>query len=185
MLKKLNVEGHFEIQNKIVEHFLKLIEVKIKTARKHLDQIVISIEVLAVDVERFESNITNMKTFHTKYENNLIFMKTISRYNPEVCFLECFKFELNDEWKHFRGLLLNLSCSLHQTFLPMSSYMLFGVVSRKAPGVTNYAATPVDDQNTIVSEDDLAIRRVREKRNDRFRQLYFKHTNFTVSLQNS
>jgi hypothetical protein len=60
--------------------------------------------------------------------------------------------------------------------------MLFGVVSRKATGVTNFASSAVDEQNTIVSEDDLAIRRVREKRNDRFRQHYFKHTNFTVSL---
>jgi hypothetical protein len=37
MLNKLNIEGHFEIQNKILEHFLKLAEVKIKAARKHLD----------------------------------------------------------------------------------------------------------------------------------------------------
>lgn len=110
-----------------------------------------------------------MKTFHTKYENNLIFTKTISRYNPEVCLLECFKFELNEEWKHYRGLLLNLSCSLHQTKLPMSSYMLFGVVSRKSSDVLNFSASNIDEQNTIVSEDDLAIRRVREKRNDRFR----------------
>ncbi len=64
-------------------------------------------------------------------------MKTISRYNPEVCFLECYKFELGDEWKQFTGLLLNLSCALHQTNLPMSSYMLFGVVSKKAAGVVN------------------------------------------------
>lgn len=57
------------------------------------------IRTLAFDVERFESNVTNLKQFHSKYENNLKLMKTISRYNPEVCFLECFELEIVDEWK--------------------------------------------------------------------------------------
>jgi hypothetical protein len=53
-----------------MNHFLKLIEQQIKTSRRYLDQMIITMDVLAVDVQRFESNVTNMKQFHTKYENN-------------------------------------------------------------------------------------------------------------------
>ena len=70
ILRLLNLEGHFELQNKIMNHFLKLIEQQIKTSRRYLDQMIITMDVLAVDVQRFESNVTNMKQFHTKYENN-------------------------------------------------------------------------------------------------------------------
>ncbi len=65
---------------------------KVKQAKRFLDTSLFQIEVLAADAELFEWNITYLKQFHMKYENNLKFMKTISRYNPEVCFLECFKF---------------------------------------------------------------------------------------------
>ena len=65
----------------------------------------------------------------------------------------------------------------------MSSYMLFGVVSRKAQGVINQQINPVEDEK-IVSEEDLEIRKVRDKRIARFREHYYVHTNFTVSLQN-
>ncbi len=114
-----------------MQHFLKLIEKKIKTSKSYLDNIIVAMDILAVDVERFESNVTNMKQFHTKYENNLKFMSTISRFDPEICLLECYKFELGEEWKPFNGLLLNLSCNYHQTNLPMCAYMLFGGMSRR------------------------------------------------------
>jgi hypothetical protein len=67
-------------------------------------------------------------------------MKTISRYNPEVCFLECFKYELSDEWKHYRGLLLNMSCVEHHSSIQMSSCLLFGVVSKNATAALAKAA---------------------------------------------
>lgn len=49
-MKLLNLEGHFELQNRIINHFLKLIEQQIKTARRYLDQMIITMDVLAVDV---------------------------------------------------------------------------------------------------------------------------------------
>lgn len=94
-------------------HFVSILESQIKSARHHLSLLITQTEALAVDVEKYEQSVTIMKQFYSRYENNLKFMKTISRYNPEVCFLECYKFELNDEWKQFTGLVLNLSCSLH------------------------------------------------------------------------
>ena len=97
----------------MINHFLFVSDTLIKSAKLHFGLLVNQTEELAVDVEKYEHNLTNMKQFHTKYENNLKFMKTISRYNPEVCFLECYKFELGNEWKQFTGLLLNLSCALH------------------------------------------------------------------------
>ena len=131
MLRALNLEGNFEIQNKIMQHFVQLIEKKIKSSKEFLDEIVVRTDILAVDVERFESNITSMKQFHSKYDNSLKFMKTISRYNPEVCFLECYNYDLTTEWRSFKGLLLNMSCSIHQTSLPICAYMLFGGLTRR------------------------------------------------------
>lgn len=113
MLKMLNIDGNFEVQNKIMSHFCQLIDQKIKSSKDKLNEIVILKDILSVDVERFEQDITNLKQFHTKYDNSLKFMKTISRYNPEVCFLECYNFDLTEEWRPYKGLLLNMSCSHH------------------------------------------------------------------------
>ncbi len=63
--------------------------------------------------------------------------------------------------------------------------MLFGVVSKKAAGVVNQVQPQVEERDTIVSEEDLEIRKVRDKRISRFREHFFQHTKFTVSLQNS
>lgn len=43
----------------------------------------------------------------------------------------------------------------------------------------------MEERDTIVSEEDLEIRKVRDKRISRFREHFFEHTKFTVSLQNS
>ena len=56
-------------------------------------------------------------------------MKTVSRYNPEVCFYESFDFPFDKEDTVYRGLLLNFACVTHNTDLPMGSYMLFRVIS--------------------------------------------------------
>lgn len=72
-----------------------------------------------------------MKQFHTKYENNQQFIEKISRYNPEVCLLECFKFSLSEEWKPYKGLLLNMSCQYHQNNVPFESQLIFGGINRR------------------------------------------------------
>lgn len=113
MLKTMGLEGNFEIQNKILSHFVRLIERQTKSARNYLDEIIINTDIMAVDIERFETNVTSMKQFHTKYENHIKFMSTISRYDPEACILECLKFDLHHDFRHYKGLLLNLSCCYH------------------------------------------------------------------------
>jgi hypothetical protein len=161
-----------------------MIGFKIKQNKHFLDEAIVRTDVLAVDVERFESNVTNMKQFHTKYENNLKFMSTISRFDPEICLLECYKFELGEEWKPFNGLLLNLSCNYHQTNLPMCAYMLFGGMSRR--GLTeSQPIVSMEEQKEILSEPELEIRRIRDKRKNRFMGHYYKHNTFTASIQSS
>jgi hypothetical protein len=61
-------------------------------------------------------------------------MEKISRYNPEVCLLECFKFDLSEEWKPYKGLLLNLSCANHKPDIPMCTHMIFGGINRQISG---------------------------------------------------
>jgi hypothetical protein len=115
-------------------------------------------------VQRYESNVTSVKQFHTKYLTNRQFMEKISRYNPEVCLLECFRFALSDEWKPYKGLLLNMSCTYHQTNLPMCAYMLFGGINRKISGMQQ-PQPPVEETKEIVTEIELRIRKARDQRN--------------------
>lgn len=162
----MHIDGDIELQYKILSLFTSIIQSSVAKHKQYLESVIIDIDSLTQDVVRFEQNITSLKQFNTRYENNQTFMKTISRYNPEVCFLECFSLMLQDEWRHNQGLLLNLSCSRHQTNLPMSSYMLFGVISRRANGPPQQIAQ--EEQVTVVSQDDLEKRSVKDKRMKRF-----------------
>jgi hypothetical protein len=40
MIHKMNLQGHFELQNKILSHFLKIIDRQILAARKYLDYMI-------------------------------------------------------------------------------------------------------------------------------------------------
>jgi hypothetical protein len=131
MLKMMNLEGNFLVQNKIIKHFILLIDEVIESTKKFRDQATVTKDILSLDVEKYEANIFSVKNICSKYHNSIKFMKTISRYNPDVCLLECYSFDLNEEWVAFKGLNLNLSCSNHQNALPMAAYMLFGGMTQR------------------------------------------------------
>lgn len=61
MLHKMNLQGHFELQNKILTHFLKIIDRQIQAARRYLDQMIVNVDTLGFDVEKFEYNVFCMK----------------------------------------------------------------------------------------------------------------------------
>jgi hypothetical protein len=137
------LEHQFSIQNKLLAFFCEILILQQTNFKQLCDIFYASVQQFGADVFRFEQNITNLKQFHKKFDNQLTFNKTISRYNPEVCLLS-HNYELLDDFRYYKGVLLNLSCSNHQTGLPISSYMLFGVVRRSVAGVLEQ---PVSSSN--------------------------------------
>ena len=93
-IRQLHIDGNIELQYRILGHFTSIIQSSVVKHKQYLESVIIDIDSLSQDVVRFEQNITSLKQFNTRYENNQTFMKTISRYNPEVCFLECFSLML-------------------------------------------------------------------------------------------
>lgn len=81
---------------------------------------------------------------------------------------------------------MNFSCSQHLTSLPMSSYMLFGVVSKRSAGSasTNIPGQGIEESQPM-SPEEVAQQEVKKKRMSRFKLLHDLHTSFTVGLQNS
>lgn len=89
LLKKLTLEGCFDLQISLLYHFDRIIDLSIKQSREYLNEIIRASEQLAIDVELFEGCITNMKQFTDRFLKQLDLQRIISRQKPDVCLLEC------------------------------------------------------------------------------------------------
>jgi hypothetical protein len=181
ILNALGHAGNAELHKEILKGFLKLMDFKIQTAKQSLEQLLYYENTLTTDVERFEANITSLKQFHIKFMNNIKFMKTISRYDPMCCFLEYTQDDLEDEWARFQGVVLNISCPTHLTHMPMSSYMLFGVISRNGQ-IPVMPAPDADTEEKIVTKKEIDWEKLRIKRKKAFKKLHVEQDNFTKAL---
>ena len=78
---------------------------------------IVNMDTLALDVERYEFNVGSLKAFNTKFEITQRFIQIIQGFNPEVCLFDLTSMSSDGTLKDsliYKGIILNLCCVNHR-----------------------------------------------------------------------